>query len=450
MRVVLISTYDLGHQPFGLASPAAFLRSEGHEVTTADLSRECFPEEAVRAADWIAFHLPMHTATRLAIPRIRTARALNLPARICCYGLYAAANQEMLGSLGVTHVIGGEFEKALADLIGGRPGEGGVVSGVVSGMVFDRLQFHVPDRCGLPLLREYAAVVSGGERKVAGYTEASRGCKHLCRHCPVVPVYEGRFRVVQREVVLADARQQIEAGAQHITFGDPDFLNGPGHARAIVEAFHEEFPAVTYDVTIKIEHLLRHRDLLTVLKRTGCLFITSAVESLDDRVLELLAKGHTRADFLEAIELTRAHGLTLSPTFLPFTPWTSREDYLDLLRTIRDLGLVENVAPIQLAIRLLIPAGSKLLELPDLVAGPFDAAALSYRWDHPDPEMDTLCADLQKIAGGCGSRTEIFGRIWERAFGVKAELANESPAIPRMTENWYCCAEPLETQFVPV
>ncbi len=207
------------------------------------------------------------------------------------------------------------------------------------------------------------------ERKTVGYTEASRGCKHLCRHCPIVPVYEGRFRIVQREVVLADIRQQIEAGARHITFGDPDFFNGPGHALAIVEAFHSEFAGVTYDVTIKVEHLLKHRDALPVLARTGCLFITSAVESLDEGILSRLAKGHTRADFVEALELTRAHGLTMVPTFVAFTPWTTREGYLDLLRAIRDLGLVGSVAPIQLAIRLLIPAGSKLLELADLEIG---------------------------------------------------------------------------------
>jgi radical SAM superfamily enzyme YgiQ (UPF0313 family) len=435
MRVVLISTYDLGHQPLGLASPAAWLRADGHEVTVADLSRESFPDDAVRAADWIAFHLPMHTATRLAIPRIRAARALNLPARICCYGLYAPSNQKMLETLGVTHVIGGEFEKALADLIAGRTGVGGVV--------FDRLQFRVPDRKGLPELSAYAALVADGDRRPVGYTEASRGCKHLCRHCPVVPVYEGRFRVVQRDVVLADARQQIAAGAEHITFGDPDFFNGPGHARAMVEAFHAEFPDVTYDVTIKIEHLLKHRDLLPVLKQTGCLFITSAVESLDDRVLSLLAKGHTRADFLEALDLTRAHGLTLAPTFIPFMPWTSHDDYLDLLRTIRDLRLIENVSPVQLSIRLLVPGGSKLLEVEDMKVGDFDAAALSWRWEHPDREMDQLCTDVQKLAGGCGSRAQIFGRIWERAFGVREEFSASETAVPHMTEAWYCCAEPL-------
>src|SRR5205814_3360176 len=112
-----------------------------------------------------------------------------------------------------------------------------------------------------------------------------------------------------------------------------------------------EFPGVTYDVTIKIEHLLKHADALPALARTGCLFITSAVESMDDAVLARLAKGHTRADFVRALELTRAHGLTMAPTFVAFTPWTTREAYLELLRTIRDLDLIGNVPPIQLAIR---------------------------------------------------------------------------------------------------
>jgi hypothetical protein len=430
MRIVLISTYDMGRQPFGLSSPAAWLRAEGHEVTTADLSLEPFPVSAVRTADWIAFHLPMHTATRLAVPLIERTRALNPAARICCYGLYAPVNQKMLESLGVTRVIGGEFESALSDVISGR-------TAPLLPVILDRLPFRTPDRARLPDLSRYAGLMHAGARKVVGYTEASRGCKHLCRHCPIVPVYEGKFRVVQREVVLADIRQQVASGAQHITFGDPDFFNGPRHAGAIVEALHNEFPDVTYDVTIKVEHLLKHRDALPILKRTGCLFITSAVESLDDEVLARLAKGHTRADFNRALELTRQHGLTLSPTFVSFTPWTTREGYLDLLRTIRDLDLIRNVAPIQLAIRLLIPAGSKLLELPDLKVGEFDPAALSWRWEHPDPQMDRLCSDLQKLIRT--PRGELFAMIWERAFGKLPDFhLPDRSTIPYLTEPWYC------------
>jgi hypothetical protein len=258
-----------------------------------------------------------------------------------------------------------------------------------------------------------------------------------------VPVYEGRFRIVPRDVVLADVRQQVKVGAQHITFGDPDFFNGPGHAVRIVEALHAEFPDLTYDVTVKVEHLLQHRDAVATLARTGCLFVTSAVESLDDAVLERLAKGHTRADFVRALDLMRSLGLTLLPTFVAFTPWTTRAAYLDLLRAIRDLDLTENVAPVQLAIRLLIPAGSKLLELLDLKVEAFDPVALTYRWKHSDPEMDRLCSDLLKLVRSAdkrdAARSETFGLIWERACGTFPDFMLPARAtVPYLTEPWYC------------
>src|SRR5262249_23235238 len=163
------------------------------------------------------------------------------------------------------------------------------------------------DRSGLPALARYATLqMPDGSRRVVGYTEASRGCKHVCRHCPVVPIYDGQFRIVQPDVVMADIAAQVRAGAQHITFAAPAFLNGPTHAMRIVEALNREHPAVSYDVTIKIEHLLAHRDLLSGLADTGCAFVTSAVESVDDRVLAILDKGHTRAGFVQAVGACRA------------------------------------------------------------------------------------------------------------------------------------------------
>ena len=236
-------------------------------------------------------------------------------------------------------------------------------------------------------------MLGDGTRRVVGYTEASRGCRHLCRHCPVVPIYNGQFRVVQPDVVLADIDAQVAAGAEHITFGDPDFFNGPTHAMRIVEALHAAHPAVTYDVTIKVEHLLRHRDLLPRLRETGCLFVTSAVESIDDRVLALLDKGHTRRDFFEAVGVVPRGGRRPGADIRRVS---SVDDARRLLRVcsqvIAELDLVEHVAPIQLAIRLLIPEGSRLLELDEVrpLIGPFDPKTLTYRWAHPDPRVDAL------------------------------------------------------------
>jgi len=421
----------MGRQPFGLASPAAWLKHAGHDVTCADLSIQSLPEQTVREADFVAFYLPMHTATRLAVPVIARVKKLNPGAELCCFGLYAPLNELYLRSLGVRTIIGGEFESDLA-----ARHDSTLVP-------LERLQFKTPDRSTLPPLNKYAHLQLNGEARIAGYTEASRGCKHLCRHCPVVPVYNGAFRVVQRDVVLEDIRQQVAAGAQHITFGDPDFFNGPTHAMNIVDALHGEFPGVTYDVTIKIEHLLKNSRGLENLKRTGCVFVTSAVESVDDAVLEKLDKGHTRADFIAAVRLLREIGLTLTPTFIAFTPWTSRGSYRDLLELIAKLDLIENVTPIQLALRLLIPAGSRMLDLPEirpLVQG-YDREALLYRWKHPHPPVDELAARAMRIAGKRGTRQEGFRKLWalvsdEPVFDDVSLIPRA--AIPYMDEPWYC------------
>jgi radical SAM superfamily enzyme YgiQ (UPF0313 family) len=436
VRVLLLSTYDLGRQPFGLASPAAWLRAAGHEVTVIDLARDPL---RVGNAEAVALHISMHTAMRLSLKVIEKVRVENPAARICCYGLYAPLNEELLRAAGVEAILGGEFERALVEWVAG-----GAARGAAS-ISMERLRFVRPDRTGLPALERYAQIVGAGAVRTVGYTEASRGCKHLCRHCPIVPVYNGVFRVVQRDVVMDDIRQQVAAGARHITFGDPDFFNGVGHAVKIVEALHAEFLGVSYDVTIKVEHLLKHRAHLETLRRTGCLFVTSAVESVDDGVLAKFAKRHTRADFYEAVGLMRAAGLRLSPTFVTFTPWTTREGYCELLRCLVELELVESVAPIQLAIRLLIPAGSRLLELPEVraMAGPFDGEALAHRWRNPDGAMDELCLELQKTIAREEKRgrprAEIFGRVWEMANGRAADVPLMGRAtVPYLNEPWYC------------
>jgi radical SAM family protein len=293
-----------------------------------------------------------------------------------------------------------------------------------------------------------------GSRRTIGSTDATVGCKHLCRHCPIVPVYRGHFRAIPVDVVLADIRTQVGAGAQHISFGDPDFFNGPTHARRIVEQLSREFPVVSYDAIIKIEHLLQHADLIPLLRDTGCLFVTSAVESIDDAVLERLQKGHTRSDFIQAAMLCREAGLTLSPTFIPFTPWTSLEGYVELLDLLVDLDVVEQVAPIQLGIRLLVMAESLLLDDVDIKrhVSRFDPASLTWPWRHDDPRVDRLqTAVIQTVkSAGAASRVETFFAISRVAREHAGLTAPASPAhrgrpVPYVTEPWYCCAEPMES-----
>lgn len=451
-RVVLLSTYDLGRQPFGLASPAAWLREAGHDVRCVDLTRAKLDDSAVREAKLVAFFLPMHTATRMALPVIDRVRGINPSVHVCAYGLYAPLNAEILRAHGVETVLGPEFESDLVALAEtsatGQRHDARPEGPANRGIALPRLMFVQPDRSDLPPLSTYASLQVGDTRKVVGYTEASRGCKHRCRHCPIVPIYDGRFRVVPLNVVMADITVQVAAGAQHITFGDPDFFNGPRHAIAIVEELHRRFPEVSYDVTIKVEHLLAERARLPLLRDTNCAFVVSAVESIDDGVLGKLEKGHTRADFDAVVAAFAEVGLTLSPTFVAFTPWTTLEGYCELLQAIDRLGLVTAVAPIQYAIRLLIPQGSRMLELEDVRGriSHFDPRSLTHVWRHADPRVDALQRKLEAIAGSNlnAPRAEMFARVWTLAHEA-AELIPPSreplvarATVPYLNEPWYC------------
>ena len=458
MNVLLLSLYDLGRQPFGLASAAAWLGEAGARVNCLDLAVEGVDEQAIAEAPLIAIHVPMHTATRLACALLPRLRALNPGAHLCLFGLYAPLNDQHLRALGATSVVGGEVETELVALYRRLATDRRETTQDSAGIFLAKQRFRKPDRSVLPDLSHYAHVMTTGGNVTAGHTEASRGCKHLCRHCPIPPVYDGRFRVVQADVVLEDIRGQVAAGARHITFGDPDFFNGVGHALRIVGALDDEFPDLSYDVTIKIEHLLKHARHLPRLADTGCLFVTSAVEAVDDRILGLLDKGHSRADFLHAVTLMREAGLTLAPTFLPFSPWTTLDGYLDLLRDIVMLDLIENVAPIQLAIRLLVPRGSGLIPVlrEQKRLGRYDEEALCYRWRSDDPAVDRLqdelMSDVETGEANGLSRSDIFHRIWERAHRAANLTAlpifiRPAATVPRMSEPWFCCAEPTSRQL---
>ena len=467
-RVLLVSSYEQGHQPLGLASPAAALRAAGHEVDTLDLSLDPPDADTIRAADLIALSVPMHTAARLAMRLAERLCGLVPGTPLVLYGLYASEmdGQAQVSGL-IDAVVGGEYEGplvALAEAVaGGGPlpaapgGQFDAVPGAGPQPLFPREAMPLPDRAGLPSLDRYArATVLDREgrpqERLTGYVEASRGCAHRCRHCPLTPTYAGRLRLVPPELVLADIDAQVRLGAQHITFGDPDFFNTLPHSTQLLRMLRRRHPDLTYDVTIKVEHLLEHPDAAGDLPRLGVAWVTSAFESVDDVLLQRLDKGHTRADMEAALDLAAAAGLVLRPTWLPFTPWTALRDFAAILDFIAARGLVQHTQPVQYALRLLLPPGSPLIDdarreghLRD-----FDPQGLTYAWTSPDPAVDALQAEIANIVAGLAcahdaatDNTAVFNRIralTAKALGTAPPGPVEAPPghVPGLSEAWFC------------
>ncbi|BCL84339.1 radical SAM protein [Ktedonobacteria bacterium brp13] len=459
-EILLVSCYELGHQPFHLASLSALLRQEGYQPDCVDIAVEMLSDEQIRRAEFIGIAVPMHTALRLGEQVIQRVRAIQPGAHICLYGLYALLNADHFLQQGlIDAAIGGEYEVPLCQLVQALEHEKQpLIEGVysrqhTSGPNLQRTPFIVPQREHLPELTNYARLQWGDTLSVVGATEATRGCKHTCMHCPITPIYGGRFFAIPRDIVLDDIRQQVANGAQHITFNDPDFWNGPTHAMRILHTMHQEFPELTFDATIKIEHILKHRELLPEMKTLGCAFVVSAVESLNDDVLMHLDKGHTAEDVAIAFTLMEEAGIALRPSLLPFTPWETLESYVALLNFFEEHHLIEHIDPVHLSIRLLIPPGSAHLSDPasQRWIADFDPDAFSYRWSHADPRMDELQAKVAALVTQ-GEQCQndalmTFFQVKALAISMQGQRYStfralrqygERKILPHLTESWFC------------
>jgi radical SAM superfamily enzyme YgiQ (UPF0313 family) len=477
VRLLLLSTYELGHQPLGLAGPAALLAGAGHEVRCRDLSIEALEAGEIEWADALVFSVPMHTALRLTLAALDEILPYRPGLPVALHGLYATVGADALrpGDL----AIAGEVDDALLEWVAALdagPAGPGLTSGPTvrvelgrparsaGGATVTRGGPAIPDRSAVPPLERYARLLSAGPDRVVGAIETTRGCSHRCRHCPVPTVYDGRTRAVPLDAVLADAAQVVAAGAGHLHFADPDFLNRPAHALRIVRSLHEHYPAVSFDATIKVSHLLAHRDAVAELGASGCAFVVSAFESTSPVVLERLDKGHTAAEAGEAVAVLRAAGIEPRPSFLPFTPWTTVRDLVDLLDFVAAHDLVESVDPVQYGIRLLLPPGSLLLTSPDPVLtaslGGYEPSSLGWTWTSREPGVDDLqrAVALRTEEAACCSEPAAltYAAVRELAF---AALGTEDPGRPplvapavdpvrpRLSEAWFCCAEPTSIQL---
>ena len=478
MRALLLSTYELGHQPLHLAAPAAALQRAGHEVRCRDLSLGAADlDDSSWTADlaWsdgVAISVPMHTALRLARTVCDTVRASRPELPIALYGLYAAVDDGSEAAAVADLRVAGEYEEALTEFFSDmnparvNPARMNTVADVRVDL--GRRPSTVADRRTLPALDRYARLLVGGRAVTAGYTEASRGCAHRCRHCPVPVVYDGRTRVVAVDTVLADVAQLVSLGAEHVTFGDPDFLNGPHHARRVVAAVHKAFPRLTFDITAKVEHVLAQRELWPEMADAGCLFVVSAFESASDDILAILDKGHTVEQSVEAVGVLRAAGIEPRPSLLPFTPWTTAEDFVALLDLVAHCDLVGNVDPVQYSIRLLVPPGSLLLESGHLdgLLGPYDTERLGWSWRADDPRLDELQSVMavlaEKASDAPWDPLDVYRQVREATLETLGPLPGAAaapapdPALvsplapadrPRLSEAWFCCAEPTTAQF---
>ena len=437
MKILLTSFYDLGKQPKIIAEIVDRYNSSEIDFDFFDFSVEDQNID-LENYDVLGIYAPMHTATILSIEYIKDKK---LPNKMFTFGLYGSVLEDFNSSIRYIKDIESD-ELALFLEIN------------------DDHQFslknNIPNRQIFPDISNYAHLVDGSNNLIAGSVETTYGCKHSCTHCPVPISFNGSFKTYSLEKIVSDVENQVKQGAKHISFNDPDFFNGPMHALKILEALNKKFPGITYDSTIKVEHIIKYKKYFKELASLNMVFVISAFETTNDKVLSILEKNHTRSDLNNSIEISQEFGIDIRPTWMPFSPWTELKDLSNIVELIEGYQLRETVDPIQLTIKLLIPKHSLIIQRPEIkkYLGNYEKESLSFQWKYENIDAEKLQftlfdfilnnseLDEHKQYLGMVSIIEEFTST-KLLTNFKYDFKN----VPKLSETWFCCAEPSKIQL---
>ena len=437
MKILLLSFYDLGKQPKIISELYKKLDNGSNQIDIVDYSIE-EKNLTLDNYDVLGIYASMHTASVLAEQYLRDRK---LPNKLFVFGLYANVFSEMFSNFQSIHSFDSDELESLLEV-----------------QLNPNYSFKhsVPDRTILPSITDYSHIVDGSNNLIAGSVETTYGCKHECTHCPVPIEFKGMFKTFGTEKIITDVTNQVEEGAKHISFNDPDFFNGPKHALKILQLLNEKHPSITYDSTIKVEHILKYPDYFQELKNLNMLFVISAFETTNDHVLNILQKNHSFNDLNKAVELSLENKIDIRPTWMPFSPWTEQNDLISIIKLIENYKLRETVDPIQLTIKLLVPKNSLILKRPEMKEYllDYDPSSFSYAWKYKFPNIDNIQNELFTYVLQHESENEYaqyLGLVDILESHTNETLLNSERysqrIVPKLSETWFCCAEPNKIQL---
>ena len=437
MKILLLSFYDLGKQPKIISELYKKLDNGSNQIDIVDYSIE-EKNLTLDNYDVLGIYASMHTASVLAEQYLRDRK---LPNKLFVFGLYANVFSEMFSNFQSIHSFDSDELESLLEV-----------------QLNPNYSFKhsVPDRTILPSITDYSHIVDGSNNLIAGSVETTYGCKHECTHCPVPIEFKGMFKTFGTEKIITDVTNQVEEGAKHISFNDPDFFNGPKHALKILQLLNEKHPSITYDSTIKVEHILKYPDYFQELKNLNMLFVISAFETTNDHVLNILQKNHSSNDLNKAVELSLENNIDIRPTWMPFSPWTEQNDLISIIKLIENYKLRETVDPIQLTIKLLVPKNSLILKRPEMKEYllDYDPSSFSYAWKYKFPNIDNIQNELFTYVLQHESENEYaqyLGLVDILESHTNETLLNSEKysqrIVPKLSETWFCCAEPNKIQL---
>jgi radical SAM superfamily enzyme YgiQ (UPF0313 family) len=338
--------------PLGIASLAAVLERDGHEVRLFDCTIGRAQDESWvlselgrYGAEFVGFSATTPSfgaARRLA----RAVRKLLPEAPLVIGGAHAtAAPEHALADGAFDAAVLGEGETTVVELCRhlAQQGLAGLdrIAGLalrVDGSVrrtpprppvedLDELPF--PARHLLPPLSAYHPTPASYRALPVGVLMTSRGCPFRCTFCDRA-VFGNRCRMHSPERVVEEVRQLVHRyGAREIRFFDDTFTLNRRRVLELCERLRLAGLRLPWTCLTAVRAVTP--ELLRAMRLAGCWQVLYGLESGDAAMLRRLGKGNTVELNEQAVRWAKEAGMSVRADFIVGTPGETRES---LRRTV--------------------------------------------------------------------------------------------------------------------
>ncbi len=166
---------------------------------------------------------------------------------------------------------------------------------------------------------------------------SSRGCPYPCKYCAVEPIWGKKVRFHSVERVLEEIEDRIRrTGNARFHFWDDSFTLDSARTERLCRALIDRKSPARWTCITRAD--LVDRELVVLLKRAGCKYVTFGVESASPRILRLIGKAKSTEEVDRAFAACRAAGLRYNAYYMIGFPDETEEDMELTLAHLRRCG----------------------------------------------------------------------------------------------------------------
>lgn len=202
-----------------------------------------------------------------------------------------------------------------------------------------------PARHLLPMEKYFAIERQHGPTRRTPHTTmiTSRGCAANCIFCSIHSVWGKKYRKRSAENVLAEIEKLvIESGIKEIHFEDDNLTFDRKRAESIFDGIIEKGWDIYWAVPNGIALWSMNKNLIVKMKRSGCYYLSIAIESGDQYVLnKLIQKPLELGKIKPLIKEFKKHKIIVRGLFVIGAPSETKEQIEKTINFACDMGLDE-------------------------------------------------------------------------------------------------------------